>query len=115
WLSSSGGTEAWMVIQTGLELAFCPSDGGFVANARTPGSSDIAGPRDSTISCWLRSRSSHGASRVKAMPCDDVGRPETTKYASASGTFWNTDSNWRAYRSMKPMVDPSGPMKKLIM
>ena len=33
----------------------------------------------STIACCLRSRSSHGFSCAKAMPCETIGLPETTK------------------------------------
>lgn len=76
---SSGGTEACSAIHTGFELAFCPSEGGLVAKARTPGSLPSSGPSDSTICCCLRSRSPQGLSRVKEMPCESVGRPETTK------------------------------------
>ena len=68
-----------MTKRTGVELPLWPSGAGLTANAMTPGTSPISGRSALTISCWLRSRWSHGTSLMKEMPCDGTRKPATTK------------------------------------
>lgn len=60
---------------TGVERKPCPSDGGLMGNARTPGSAMNFGRSSSAIFCAFFSRSSQGLSRRMALPSTTVGNP----------------------------------------
>ena len=48
----------------GLSCWLCPSDGGLLGKATTPGTATMRGAIDLAISCWVRSRSPQGFSRT---------------------------------------------------
>lgn len=74
-----------MMNSTGLERADCPSEGGLVGNARTPGSDANLGCSSWAICCWRRVRSSQGVRRRMAVPSVTVGKPTVTWAVAASG------------------------------